>query len=378
MRRPFQLLSFAVSLVFLANPALAQKKPKPKKAETSAAATWTDPVESEKSDKGPFTPKKDEEASAAEPKNKHAPDRGRKRDKIDVFGQIVIGFGAAPQNSPTYEPGWKGTAIGFMLGGRYDITPAFSAGLRIPLTTTLVKETCLPVTCFGAGNGQTLKSTVFGSPELMGEYRLSLSRLTTLPISVGVGVPVAQGDLGVYRQGSTPAFTNAYANQLADATSGWRDSELFVPKHLPIVIGAGIRHERQDWELHGDLKFVALPALSTKVADPDSADPVNPGTYKINAFALREVTTLGGTYNLLDKPLIFAGLDLAIVWSALQPFVFESPGANKPTTLQAVLEPRVGARFGVVAPSIGYIAPLGGRLGDAGDGGIRLRVDALF
>ena len=380
MRRSFQLLSFAVSLVFLANPAFAQKKPKAKKAETSAAATWTDPVESEKSDKGPFTPKKaDDEAPAPEPKSTHAPDKGRKRDKIDVFGQIIIGFGAAPQNSPTYEPGWKGTALGFMLGGRYDFSPAFSAGLRIPITTALVKETCMPVTCFGAGNGATLKSTVFGSPELMGEYRVSLSRLTTVPISFGVGIPVAQGDLGVYRQGSNAAFTNAYANQLGDATSGWRDSELFVPKHLPIVIGGGIRHERQDWELHGDLKFVALPALSTKVSDPDSTDPVNPGTYKIKAFALREVTTLGGTYNFLDKPLIFGGLDLAFVWSAIQPFVFEAAGANaKPTTLQAVLEPRVGARFGVVSPSIGYIAPLGGRLGAASDGGIRLRVDALF
>jgi hypothetical protein len=380
MRRSFPLLSFAISLVFLANPAFAQKKPKAQKAEASAAATWTDPVENEKSDKGPFSPQKTEEgAPAGEPKNSHAPDKGRKRDKVDVFGQLVIGFGGAPQNSPSYEPGWKGTVLGFMLGGRYDFTPAFSAGLRIPLTTTLVKETCLAVTCFGAGNGQTLKSTVFGSPELMGEYRLSLSRLTTLPISFGVGIPVAQGDLGVYRQGSTPAFTNAYANQLADATSGWRDSELFVPKHLPIVIGAGIRHEHQDWELHGDLKFVALPALGTKVSDPASTDAANPGTYKINAFALREVTTLGGTYNFVDKPLIFAGLDLAIVWSALQPFVFEAAGANaRPTTLQAVLEPRVGARFGKVAPSVGYIAPLGGRLGDAGDGGIRLRVDAFF
>jgi hypothetical protein len=369
MRRSFQLLSFAVSLVFLANPALAQKKPKSKKAEASAAATWTDPVESEKSDKGPFTPKKEGDETPPEPKNTHAPDKGRTRDKIQAFGQIVIGFGAAPQNSPTYAPGPKGTAIGFQLGGRYDISPAFSAGLRIPLTMAMVKQS----------NGTTLKSTVFGSPELMGEYRVSLSRLTTVPIGFGLGVPVAQGDLGAYYSTHTAPFTNAYANQLADSTTGWRDSELFVPKHLPIIVGAGIRYEPHDWELHGDVKFVALPALSTKVGQPDSVDPVNPGTYKVNAFALREVTTLGGSYNFLDKPLIYAGLDLAIIWTPIEPFVFNAAGANaKPTSVQAVLEPRVGARFGHVSPSIGYIAPLGGRLGDAGDGGIRLRVDAFF
>jgi hypothetical protein len=370
MRRSFQLLSFAVSLVFLANTAFAQKKPKAKKSETSAAATWTDPVESEKSDKGPFTPKKEgDEQPAPEPKSARAPDKGRTRDKIDVFGQIVIGFGAAPQNSPTYAPGLKGTAIGFQLGGRYDVSKELSVGLRIPLTMAMVKQT----------NGTTLKSTVFGSPELMGEYRVSLSRLTSVPIDFGLGVPVAQGDLGAYYSTHTPPFTNAYANQLADATTGWRDSELFVPKHLPIIVGAGIHHDPHDWELHGDVKFVALPALSTKVGQPESVDPVNPGTYKVNAFALREVTTVGGSYNFLDKPLIYAGLDLAVIWTPIEPFVFDAAGANaKPTSLQAVLEPRVGARFGKVSPSIGYIAPLGGRLGDAGDGGIRLHVDAFF
>ena len=128
--------------------------------------------------------------------------------------------------------------------------------------------------------------------------------------------------------------------------------------------------------MHGDLKFVFLPALKTTVTNANSPDP-NPGTYKVPSMALREVTTLGGSYDFLSSPLIYAGLDLAFVWTPIAPFEFD--GASKPTTIQAVLEPRVGARFGAVSPSIGYIvAPLGGRLGDAGDGGIRLRVDAFF
>jgi hypothetical protein len=372
MRRSFQLVSLAVSLVFVANSALAQKKPKDKKKVQedgpSAAATWTDPTENEKSDKGPYTPhKEDGDEAKPGPQSDRRPDRGRKRDKLDVFGQILIGFGRAPQNQPSYEPGNKGTAIGFLLGGRYDFTPAISAGLRIPLTTATVKR--------NAGN---LSSTVFGSPELFGEYRLSLSRLTTVPIGLGVGIPVAQGDYG-YRQENTPQFTNAYVNRLADATSGWKDSELYTPKHLPIVVSGGIRHEREDWELHADLKFVMLPALSTTVQNPLNPQP-NPGTYKINSFALREVTTLGGSYNFLANPLIYAGLDLAFVWTPIETFVFDAEGGSdaKPTSLQAVLEPRLGARFGKISPSLGYIAPLGGRLGDASVGGVRLRVDALF
>jgi len=168
-------------------------------------------------------------------------------------------------------------------------------------------------------------------------------------------------------------------NQLADATTGWRDSELFQPKRLPVVVGAGIHHDRHDFELHGDLKFVLLPALSTKVQTPASSDPANPGDYKINGFAMREVTTLGASYNFLSDPLIYAGLDLAIVWTPIQTFVFNAtPASATPSTVQAVLEPRLGARFGAVSPSVGYIAPLGGRLGRADDGGVRLRVDAFF
>ena len=84
-------VSLAVSLVFAANPALAQKRPKPNKKTDgpSAAATWTDPTDKEKSDKGPYTPHKEESGEPApEPKNTRTPDKGRKREKLQVFGQI--------------------------------------------------------------------------------------------------------------------------------------------------------------------------------------------------------------------------------------------------------------------------------------------------
>ena len=34
----------------------------------------------------------------------------------------------------------KGTAIGFQVGGRYDVSPELSVGLRVPLTTATVKQ----------------------------------------------------------------------------------------------------------------------------------------------------------------------------------------------------------------------------------------------
>jgi hypothetical protein len=368
MKRAAVAFSLAVSLVFVSQSGLAQKKGKGGKKEDSgpsASASWSDPVENEKSDK-PAKKAADAEAEA-KPEPKRREDPGRARDKIDAFAQFLIGFGKAPDNNPSYAPGPDATVFGFQLGGRYDISPAFSAGLRIPLTMARVDN-----------NRVVTNKTAFGSPELFGEYRVALSRLTTIPISFGLGVPVAQG---------TPDRTNddvelvakGYVNALADATSGWRDSELFQPKALPIIVGGGIRHERRDLELHADLKFVMLAALDSGVTDPTQTEPADSGSFKINGFALREVTSLGGTYNILDKPLIYAGLDFALVWTPIETFEFvSSQDVTPPSSVQAVLEPRVGARFGKVAPSVGYIAPLGGRLGDGDIGGVRLKVDILL
>lgn len=381
------LVSLAVSLVFLASSperAFAQKKGEKKDDKPSAAATWTDPVESEKSDKGPFAPQTDgaEEGGeqAAKPKDddgpgkKDTPDKGRKRDKIVLFGQIIIGFGKAPRNKPDYAAGCfdsveescgKGTAIGFQLGGRYDITPAFTGGLRVPLTTATVRQE----------TGKSLATTAFGSPELMGEYRVSLSKLSTVPIEFGIGIPVAQGNPDATAESDTAGQAKDTVNRLADATSGWRDSELFQPKRLPIVLGGGIRHERSAWEVHAHAKFVLLPALSTDVAVPQSGLQPGTGEYKVNGFAMREVTTIGGTYNFLDSPLFWGGLDLAVIWTPIETFDFEAVNPAEPTSVQAVLEPRVGVRFSRFEPSVGYIAPLGGRLGSADVGGIRLHLD---
>jgi hypothetical protein len=372
MQRPFTLVSLAISLVFVANSALAQKKPKDEKKSEgpSASATWTDPIENEKSDKGPYTPRKEEgeEGAPAAPTSKSAPDPGRTRDKIQVFGQLVIGFGKLPGENPSYDdqPSGNGTALGLQLGGRYDVSKTFSGGLRIPITTATVKQI----------NGVNQSTTAFGAPELFGEYRVSLSRLSTVPILFGVGVPVAQGEPDETSL-DRAALAKNEVNRFADATTGWRDSELFQPKHLPVVLGAGIHHDRHDWELHADAKFVLLPALGTKVNA--AQDMSGAGTYKLNAFAMREVTTLGGTYNLLDKPLLYAGLDFALIWTPIKTFEFESSqNVTTPSAFQAVLEPKVGARFGKVSPNIGYVAPLGGRLGHSGVGGVRLHVDVYF
>ncbi len=368
MRRPFTL---ALSLIFLASSAAAQKKPKagPKAATkpgASMSTTGADPAESEKSDKGPFTPKSEEPDEPVVAPGPAKVDKGRKRDKISVFGEVLIGFGKVPLPSPTNVSSGSATAVTLQAGGSYDVSPQFTAGLRLPWTTATVKQS----------DGKGLSSQALGAPELFGEYRVALSKLTHVPITFGLGIPVAQGNPDL-TSNDRAGVAQGMANRVADAASGWQNSELFQPKRLPVVVGGGIRHERQDFELHAHAKFVVLPALGTDVAAPD--DPDGNGTYKLNSVALREVTSLGGSYNFLDSPIVYGGLDFALVWTAIDTFEFESSqNATPPSPVQAVLEPRLGARFGKISPNVSYIAPLGGSLGDSGIGGIRLHVDVAF
>jgi hypothetical protein len=211
---------------------------------------------------------------------------------------------------------------------------------------------------------------------LMGEYRVGLSPRTDLPIDFGLGVPVAQGN---YTAGS-PEFRQALVNDFADAASGFRDGELFGPKRLPLILGVGIDYERHELSLHAATKFVTgfkvggaldyanLPDLNTSV-----------GTFELKSVTFRNVTSAGIGYQVLAKPALSVGLDSWFVTNAVNTVEFHSnAGATGPSRVQVVVEPHVGARFGKISPSLGYIFPIGGRLADNHTSGLELHCDVAF
>ncbi|HEY4157327.1 MAG TPA: hypothetical protein VGM29_04485, partial [Polyangiaceae bacterium] len=170
----------------------------------------------------------------------------RPRDKLVLFADILIGFGQAPVPGPTlttlsYGYTGKTTAFTFMAGGRYDFSPTVSAGLRIPWT--FGSERLL----YGSGSGTSVRSQAFGAPELTGEYRVEIQPRLQMPLMIGIGIPIAQGDVSPYSADANAASRNAQRRlqYMADAASGYRDEELFDPKRLPIVLAGGIHYERQ-------------------------------------------------------------------------------------------------------------------------------------
>jgi hypothetical protein len=218
----------------------------------------------------------------------------------------------------------------------------------------------------------------FGSPEIFGELRHPLSELWSLPILFGLGVPIAQGEPDPSETGDITASTKNYTGLLIDAAGGWRDSELYAPKRLPVIVGVGVRHERRALEFHASTKLVAGVNLGTEISNPKvyGMDPTGQlGEVKAKAVSLRDVTLVGIKYDLSQK--FWIGADAWMVYTPIEPVQYES-SATPPSKLQFVGEPRIGAAFGKLRPSLGFIYPIGGRLADSSIFGIRAHIDYVF
>jgi hypothetical protein len=356
------------------------KGAKKKKAKAPAVTMDTggsDPVAKEKSDGGPYRPKGATGALAEKEKEETSKEeveeivKATPRDKAVVFGDFVLGFGQAPKPGPA-GGGQNKTAdtmaVGAVVGAAFDLSKTFTLGIRIPWATASVDR----VSRSGTDN-----SMAFGSPELMGEVRHPLSELWSLPIFFGIGVPLAQGDPDP--SNATPVNDRAKANVglVMDAASGWRDGELWAPKRLPLVLGVGVQHEKRALEFHAYTKLVAGINLGTKLRNPLEFGPAQLGQLKLNSVSLRDVTLVGMRYSFVSKPVLWAGADLWLVYSPLEPIKFDS-SATPPSNFQFVGEPRLGAAFGKLRPSLGFIYPLGGRLADAGIAGVRAHLDYAF
>ena len=367
-------LRVAIILVIFSGHALAAKG-KQGKAPKHPVETMdsNDPAEKELSEKKAAAPKPETEeeqrqkevrVDAAEVAKEHA------RDRVGVFGNVLVGFGKAPEPGPGADVATgKTTSATFMVGAHYDLSPEFTLGLRLPWTVGSIRQSG----SYGfSGDGTTVSAQALGSPELMGEYRVALSPFTRLPIFFGLGIPLAQGNYN-----SQSSVRQAQLNEVADAASGYRDPELFGPKRLPLIAGLGITYDRKALNLHAATKFV----LGMKVGGSlqNVTDPTGAGKDELKSVSFRNVTSAGIGYQLLSKPDLFGALDSWIAYNAVNPVEYKSNnGASSPTRFQVVFEPRVGARFGKISPSIGYIFPIGGRLADSSSSGLELHADVAF
>jgi hypothetical protein len=359
------LCAAAVVLMVAAQASAQGKKDKkdPKAEEKKPGAgmmeeTGADPAAGETLDEGPFAPSgktgklKEEKESVEE---KAAVQKRRAKKPFLIFGEVLIGFGKAPfegigPDGPATTG--KGTVYGLTLGGGYDFSSSFTAGLRAAASNGVEEQ------LGGANKGENQATFALGAPELFAEYRVEAGALTRIPLRFGVGIPVAMGQPDPTSQ-ETDKQAQYRVQLLADAASGWRDGELYQPGRLPITLRGGVDHERTRFSVYAYEKLVLLPKVKGEITDPDG---IPGGTYELSSFAVRSVTAAGMTYDIVaDKA--FLGLDLWGAWDLVEPLSFTSAsGAEGRGTFQFALEPRAGGRFGIATPSLGFIVPIGGPL----------------
>jgi hypothetical protein len=341
--------------------------------------TAPDPAETEKADKPEKAKAKRKVVvkgtTEVKPEDAAAEEFVPPRKKLRLFGEVLVGFGGTPLPGPGEDI--QGSLFTIRVGGSYDFSKKFTLGLLIPWTTGTVE---LPAPQ-GTGSTTIERNTqAFGAPLLTAEIRSSLGTHTTLPWGLAVGIPVAEGNPDF--RGSDPGgITKFLLNAMADANSGWRDGELFASKRMPVVPFIGIVHEKNRIEAHGFLKFAFLFNTGGEITQAN----IPGGRLEMNGMALRTVLGVGGKFWFLKQPKLFGGLDLWAAHNTIRPVEFTSSspdpaeaGGGDPNPLQWVIEPRVGARFGAVVPSVGFVLPLGGLLSEADAKGLRIGVDANF
>jgi hypothetical protein len=293
------------------------------------------------------------------------------RKRLHLLGELLIGFGGTPVVGPADEEenaGTEGTVFALRVGASYDFSKRFSLGLLIPWTTGTVKD---PV--FAVGGQREQSTNALGAPLLTAEIRSPLGKNSTVPWGLAVGIPVAQGTPDI--SGSdTAGIAQLKLNMLADANSGWRDPELYAPKRLPVVPFAGIQHAKGRFEVGAFAKLAFLFNVGGELTDTSFGN----GTLELSSVALRTVIGTGAKYWFLKSPMMFGGLDLWMAHNTIRPITFKSGDADEPNPIQFVIEPKVGMRFGGVVPSVGFVFPLGGDLGEHDSKGLRLSVTGNF
>ncbi len=345
-------------------------KDKPKAEESRRSSSEYDSNDiayKEKSDAGPFAPKSQAvkaEEQAGKGEGPMSSTRNKPRKPLNLGVDFLIGFGKAPIPGPGNTTTNDTTGLAFTVGGTYDISPKISLGLVIPWATSGVHP---------PENLETSQS-VFGSPLLLGEYRAPLGRLSNLTAFVGLGLPIGQGDLDPTKR-DTKKSQQGQAARFADASYGYRSGEYFMPRTIPFVPGVKLAMYRGRFEGHGSTKLL----LAFNQGDVEVPNKLTTGKIEKKSVAFRSVTELGGTYEILDKGLLFAGLDAWMAILVSDPVEFSSAiNAKGPSPVQLGVEPRVGTTLGPITPTVGYLLPVGGRLSDSGISGLRIGAVAAF
>jgi hypothetical protein len=351
----------------------------PPAAEPSKPPASTTP---EKEEEGPFAPK----GRTGKLKEEVPPEEGEKpqegkpaapppptAEKPGAAGaDIVFGFGKT--GGTTGPDAVELSVVSFLLGGAYQFTPEWGGRLRVPFATgkiTHVGNEGTPFETIGEG----YNAAAFGNIELAGNYTLSLGPSTKLPLELAFAVPTANGDR--FPPNDDQARGRHYRiNAAAQASRGLEEDALFAPHRLGIVPKGSIRYKSGSIDTDG---FVKVPVL-IKVGGNDVPPQTGQSTFALNSTVIMGIVGGGFHLGFADNKIdVGSRAWLAVNSNDYYDILYNGGGVTQPSKVQFVLEPQVRANIGSVKAVLGFIWPLGGRLGgDQQVNGLRLSGAYVF
>ena len=376
----FRAVAIAIAALAVAGTAVAKdnkkkdKKEEDKKTGGMMEEGGKDPFQEENLDEGAYTPgeqKKAQKAAEAEAANENKPKPHQPpvpRKTWGVFAEALIGWGRAPVEGPAASTeGLDGTtgdatAFAFMVGGHYDLNPAFRLSARVPFTVGTVKS-----------GTQDVSTQAIGAPEVAARLRLSKPSDTEWAVRLAVGIPVAQGNPDFNDVVDSEGRAQNYLQRVADAANGWHDPELYTMKRIPISPALLFSHRAERLRLGGEFKIVVAPAIG---GDFNHQPPPNQGSLSTPGVAVIPVLGGSATYEIFTHGHL--GLAAWARYGIVEQVKYEPAGnTNIPTHFQFAVEPKFLMQFGHVVPGIGFVLPIGGQLG-GNIYGFRAHVDVIF
>jgi hypothetical protein len=359
--------------------AAGQKAPKKKGAKTPppappAAAAPAEPQKPpasttpEKEEEGPFAPKgrtgklkedmgPEESSSEDKPKGeKTAPPPAA--DKPGAAGaDIVFGFGKT--GGTTGPDAVELSVVSFVLGGGYHFTPEWGGRLRVPFATGKITHVGNEASGFENLN-EGYNAAAFGNVELAGSYTLSLGPSTKLPLELAFAVPTASGDR--FPPSDDLIRGRRYRiNAAAQASRGFEEDALFAPHRFGIVPRGAIGYRSGAIETGG---FVKVPVLIKVGGGAVPPQVTGQATFALNSTVIAGVVGGDFHYGFADNKIdVGSRAWFTVMSNDYYDVLYTGGSVTQPSKFQFVLEPQVRAHFGAVHAVLGFIWPLGGRLG---------------
>lgn len=276
---------------------------------------------------------------------------------------IVYGFGS---HSTGPDDTFDLAVASFVIGGAYQVTPAIGLRLRVPFATG-------KITPAGEAGYQAAS---FGNVEVAGNYTVDLSAHTKLPIELAFTPPTSNGDRFTGPESDEVAKLRHFrVNTAAQVARGMEDDALFASHRFGIIPAARLRYHNGAIDTGAFLKVPILILAGGE--DPRPPEMGHPVLTK-NSTVIE--TVVGGQF---FYGIVANKVDLGLrAWAAFMSGEFYDatlPGGTPPDKVQFVLEPQARGAFGPVRAGLGFILPIGGRLGgDHSADGLRIDLGAVF